>query len=126
MEFGNWNHIEIYFIFHVQMLQRLSILVNINFYFQSISLSTTAFQCSWYTDKYSDIRKCLAIIIMKSQTPVSMNALGLFELSYASFLSVYLLTCFLEFFSHLITLHILGYEIHIFSIYFPRENGKIR
>ncbi|GJQ88302.1 hypothetical protein Trydic_g3781 [Trypoxylus dichotomus] len=55
---------------------------------QSTQFSIAASQSEWYNDKYTDIRRCLSIVIMRAQKEESMNAFGLFELNYASFITV--------------------------------------
>nr|AVH87248.1 odorant receptor 7 [Holotrichia parallela] len=76
-----------YYIAHVSQLLVLCAISNEVTHWSS-SLSITAYECAWYNNKYTDIRKCLSIVIMRSQKPLSMQALGLFELSYASFLGI--------------------------------------
>ncbi|GJQ88303.1 hypothetical protein Trydic_g3782 [Trypoxylus dichotomus] len=53
----------------------------------SVYFAQEAFKSQWYEKEYTDIRKCLSIVIMRSQTAISMNTFGLYELNYASFLT---------------------------------------
>ncbi|GJQ83671.1 hypothetical protein Trydic_g14380 [Trypoxylus dichotomus] len=54
----------------------------------SEELGKEAFKSAWYNKDYKDIRQCLSILIKRTQKPVVMKALGLFELSYASFVLI--------------------------------------
>nr|AVH87266.1 odorant receptor 25 [Holotrichia parallela] len=76
-----------YYMAHVVQLFEYCALSNELSYW-STCLSVTAFQCFWYRKKYSDIRGCLSLVIMRSQRSISMNGLGLFELDYVFFMSV--------------------------------------
>nr|AKC58561.1 odorant receptor 26 [Anomala corpulenta] len=54
----------------------------------STLVPTAAYESLWYKKKYPNIRQCLAILITRSQIAISMQAFGLFELNYTSFLSI--------------------------------------
>nr|QBB72940.1 odorant receptor [Protaetia brevitarsis] len=54
----------------------------------STYVSDAAFDSEWHASNTRDIRKCLSIIMIRSQRPVIMNAFGLFQLNYESLLTV--------------------------------------
>nr|QBB72939.1 odorant receptor [Protaetia brevitarsis] len=76
-----------YFIGHIaQLLLYCAVSNELGHWSQQLSIE--AFKSGWYLQKCTDIRQCLSILMMRSQEGISMTALGLFELSYASFLTV--------------------------------------
>nr|QBB72942.1 odorant receptor [Protaetia brevitarsis] len=54
----------------------------------STCVSDSAYNSNWYSKDSNNIRKCLTIMMLRSQKRLSMNAFGLFELNYVSFLMV--------------------------------------
>lgn len=64
---------------------------------QSTCLGGGAYESLWCNKKYTDIRRCLVLVMLRSQRPVSMNAFGVFELNYVSFVAVSLFRVSLRF-----------------------------
>nr|AKC58536.1 odorant receptor 1 [Anomala corpulenta] len=76
-----------FYIAHVsQLLEYCALSHELSYW--GIKLGDAIFESFWYIKKHSQIRKCLPIIILRCQRAISMNALGIFELNYPSFLII--------------------------------------
>ncbi|KAK9712314.1 7tm Odorant receptor [Popillia japonica] len=53
-----------------------------------ICLSEAAYHSLWYNKYSKDLAQCLLILMIRAQEPISMNAFGLFELNYVTFVAV--------------------------------------
>ncbi|KAK9712317.1 7tm Odorant receptor [Popillia japonica] len=53
-----------------------------------ICLSEAAYHSLWYNKYSKDLAQCLLIMMIRAQEPISMNAFGLFELNYVTFVAV--------------------------------------
>nr|QBB72938.1 odorant receptor [Protaetia brevitarsis] len=54
----------------------------------SADLANGAYESMWYQNGDPDVGRCLALVILRSQKAVCMNAYGLFELNHVSFMAV--------------------------------------